>query len=67
MVKKICMIGGAILFGAMFVVGLVILQAVPNRFAPPFPDRAVVGGSLAMFATVGGFALAFVEAATSEK
>lgn len=67
MVKKICMIGGSILFGAMFVIGLIILQSVPDRFSIPFPVRAIQGGALAMFATVGGFALAFVQAATVQE
>ena len=65
--KKFFLIGGSILFGAMFVVGLIILLSVPDRFTVPFPDRAVQGGALAMFGTLGAFALAFLQAATTEE
>lgn len=64
--KRILMLAGAFLFGAMFVVGLIYLVQTPDRFAIPTPTMAVVGGSLAMFATVGGFVLAFLEAATQD-
>ena len=53
MVKKICMIGGAILFGAMFVIGLIILQSVPvmERISVPFPERAIAGGAVVLVPT----------------
>lgn len=64
--KRFFEIGGAVLFGAMFVVGLIILWGVPDRFNPPFPDRAAVGGALAMFGTLGCFVVAFLEASTQD-
>ncbi len=64
--KKIIQLLGAFVFGAMFVIGLIIIATTPNVSMIPVPDRAVIGGALAMFATVGGFALAFVEAATQQ-
>jgi hypothetical protein len=65
--KNFFMIGGAVLFGAMFVVGLIILASVPDRFSIPFPEKAIAGGALAMFATLGGFTLGFIQTATVEE
>jgi hypothetical protein len=65
--KNFFMIGGAVLFGAMFVVGLIILASVPDRFSVPFPHKAIAGGALAMFATLGGFTLGFIQTATVEE
>lgn len=69
MTKRLFQIAGAVLFGAMLVIGLIILSQVPgpDRFNYPIPYKAVIGGSLAMFATMGGFVLAFIEAATQEE
>lgn len=67
--KRMFQLTGSVLFGAMFVIGLIILAGVPgpDRFNYPIPIQAVVGGSIAMFSTVGGFVLAFIEASTQSE
>lgn len=69
MTKRLFQIAGSVLFGAMLVIGLIILTQVPDpeRFTYPIPIKAVIGGSLAMFATVGGFVIAFIEASTQSE
>ncbi len=65
--RKLVVLGlGATLFGVMYVVGLIILAGVDDKFVIPTPHLAVVGGVLAMFATLGFFALGFVQSATQE-
>ncbi len=67
--KRMFQLSGSVLFGAMFVIGLIILAGVPgpDRFNYPIPIQAVVGGSLAMFACLGGFIIAFIEASTQSE
>ena len=66
MSKTVVLAIGAFIFGAMMVVGLIILAQTPDRFVAPFPVEAVIGGSIAMFATLGGFIIGFIQCATQE-
>lgn len=66
--KRLVLLLLAVLGGTMFVVGLIIMAGVPTdvRFSYPIPIQSVVGGSIAMFATVIGFLVAFIESATQK-
>ena len=66
MSKSVVLGIGAAIFGAMFVVGIIILMGTPDRFVAPFPIQAVIGGSIAMFSTLGGFIIGFIQCATQE-
>ena len=45
---------------AIYAVGIVMLATTPDANAIPTPGHAVVGGVLAMFATLGVFITGFV-------
>ena len=45
---------------AIYAVGIVMLVTTPHANAIPTPGHAVVGGVLAMFATLGVFITGFV-------
>jgi len=64
--KKYVLIVGGLLTAALYVGGLVIMmaQAAAPTDASHLGNMAVVGGVIAMFATVCVFALGFVETAT---
>jgi hypothetical protein len=63
--KKYVVILGGLLAAALYVGGLVIMLAEPAATdSSHLGHVAVIGGVLAMFATVGVFALGFVETAT---
>lgn len=66
--KRLVLLLLAVLAGTMFVVGLIIMAGVPTdvRFAYPIPSQSAVGGAIAMFGTVIGFLVGFIEAATQE-
>jgi len=66
MSKLVVLGAGAFIFGAMFVVGIIIMLQIPDRFVAPFPIQAVVGGSIAMFSTLGGFIIGFIQCATQD-
>ena len=64
--KKYVLIVGGLLAAALYVGGLVIMLAQPAAATDSshLGNVAVIGGVIAMFATVGVFALGFVETAT---
>jgi hypothetical protein len=64
--KKYVLIVGGLLTAALYVAGLAIMlsQATAVTDASHLGNVAVIGGVLAMFSTVGVFALGFVETAT---
>lgn len=64
--KKYVLIVGGLLTLALYVGGLVIMLSQPAAVtdANHLGNMAVIGGVIAMFATVGVFALGFVQTAT---
>lgn len=66
MSKLVVLGAGAVIFGAMFVVGMIILVQTPDRFVAPFPIQTVIGGSIAMFSTLGAFIIGFIQSATQD-
>ena len=64
--KKYVLIVGGLLTLALYVVGLAIMLSQPATAtdANQLGNTVVIGGVIAMFATVGVFALGFVETAT---
>jgi hypothetical protein len=57
---------GLVLALAMYAVGVVLLLTTDGANLIPTPGRAVVGGMVAMFATVMVFVVGFVLSATEE-
>ena len=50
----------------MYVIGVVMMLTTPGTNEIPTPGYAVVGGVLAMFATLGVFLAGFILTATDE-
>ena len=64
--KKYVLIIGGLLTAALYIGGLAIMMSQPAAAtdASKLGNTVVIGGVLAMFATVGVFTLGFVETAT---
>jgi hypothetical protein len=58
--RKIVLAVPLVLSIVLYVVGVVILLTTPQANAIPTPPAAVVGGVLAMFATLGVFITGFI-------
>jgi hypothetical protein len=62
--RAVVILGGLGLSLVLYVVGVVIMLGTEGTNAIPTPGLAVVGGVLAMFATLGVFVMGFVLTAT---
>jgi hypothetical protein len=62
--RKITLLVGGLACLVVYALGIIGLVTTPDANAIPTPGRAVVSGVLAMFATLGVFAVGFVQTAT---